>query len=91
MDEFTIHACEQGLRFTQVEKWDDLSEERRVQLGFNMGVMSHGLQLTKEEGYQWLADAREGTISMQEYRAHLESLIAEHAVPVKEENIAKPF
>lgn len=91
MDEFTTHACEQVLRFTQVAKWDDLSEERKVQLGFNMGVMSHGLELTKENGYQWLADAQEGTVTMQEYRAHLESLITDHEVLVKEENIAREF
>lgn len=91
MDEFTIHACEQGLRFTQIEKWDDLSEERKVQLGFNMGVMSHGLSLTKEEGFLPLTNAREGAISMQEYRAHPESLVKKYEVPVKEENIAKPF
>ena len=91
MDEFTIHACEQGLRFTQVEKWDDLSEERKVQLGFNMGVMSHGLALTKEDGYQWLANAREGTVTMQEYRTHLESLVTKYAVPVEEENITRLF
>lgn len=34
--DFIIHACEQVLRFSQVENWDNLSEERKVQLGFNM-------------------------------------------------------
>jgi len=39
MDDFIIHGCEQVLRFTQVEHWDDLSEELKVQLGFNMGLL----------------------------------------------------
>jgi len=29
-EDFIIHACEQVLRFTKVDKWDDLSEERKV-------------------------------------------------------------
>ena len=37
-EEFTKHACEQVLCFTQVEKWNDLSEKLKVQLGFNMGA-----------------------------------------------------
>ena len=44
-ENFTIHACEQALRFTRVDKWDDLSEEVKVQLGFNMGAMALGLEL----------------------------------------------
>lgn len=91
MDEFTTHACEQVLRFTQVDKWDDLPEERKVQLGFNMGVMSHGLLLAKEDGYQFLADAREGSISMQAFREHVLSLVQSRGVDVKEENITRPF
>jgi hypothetical protein len=91
MDALTIHGCEQVLRFSQVEKWDDLSEERKVQLGFNMGVMSHGLGLSKEEGYLALAAAREGTISMQEFRAKMLAIITARNVPVLPANIAKPF
>jgi hypothetical protein len=48
-EEFTKHACEQVLRFSIVEKWDDLSEARKVQLGFNMGAMSLALNLSKED------------------------------------------
>lgn len=91
MDSFVIHSCEQVLRFTRVDKWNDLSEERKVQLGFNMGAMSHGLGLTKEDGFQALSNARQEIISMQEFRGHLKSLIISHGVKVDEANIAKPF
>jgi hypothetical protein len=91
MDEFTIHGCEQVLRFTQVESWDDLSEALKVQLAFNMGAVALGLKLTKAEGFQALADVREGRISMQAFRNHLKSLIASHNVEVDEAKIARPF
>lgn len=91
MDEFLIHACEQVLRFTQIEHWGDLSEERKVQLGFNMGVVALGLKLTKDEGYKALADAREGKISMVSFRSHLKSLISLHQVKVDEANVARSF
>lgn len=91
VDEFTTHACEQILRFTQVEHWNDLSEELKVQLGFNMGVVALGLKLTKEDGFQALADAREGRTSMQAFRNHLKSLIAFHKIEVDETKIARPF
>lgn len=91
MDDFIIHGCEQVLRFTGAENWNDLSEERKVQLGFNMGVVSLGLKLTKEEGFQPLADAREGKISMQVFRNHLKSVIDSHQVKMDETKIARPF
>lgn len=91
MNDFVIHSCEQVLRFTRVDKWEDLSEERKVQLGFNMGVMSLGLSLTKEEGFLALSKAREGSMSMPELHKHLESLIKSHGVKVAEENIVRPF
>lgn len=89
--DFIIHACEQVLRFTQVDKWDDLSEERKVQLGFNLGAMALGLNLNKSESFQPLNDARSGVISMKEFRKHLLSLIILYKVEVDEINIAKPF
>lgn len=89
--EFVTHACEQILRFTQVAKWDDLSEERKVQLGFNMGVVALGLELTKEEGYMTLANTRQGIITMQAFHVHLKSIITAHNIAVDETNIAKPF
>ncbi len=91
MQDFVIHACEQVLRFTRVEQWDDLSEERKVQLGFNMGVAALGLKLTKDEGFQALADMREGKISVQDFQKHFKSLIISHEVKVDEANIARPF
>ena len=91
MDEFTIHGCEQVLRFTQVERWDDLSEALKVQLAFNMGAIALGLKLSKADGFQALADAREGRVTMQDFRNHLKSLVASHNVPVDEAKIARPF
>ncbi|HEY5220629.1 MAG TPA: hypothetical protein VIJ29_00550 [Candidatus Paceibacterota bacterium] len=91
VDEFTIHACEQVLRFTQVERWGDLSEELKVQLGFNMGVVALGLKLTKADGFRALADVREGRMPMQAFRNHLKSLIASHKVEIDEAKIARPF
>lgn len=91
MDEFVIHGCEQVLRFTRVEHWAELSEAVKVQLGFNMGVVALGLKLTKADGFQALADVREGRISMEAFRNHLRSLIASHNVPVDDAKIERPF
>jgi hypothetical protein len=90
-DEFVTHACEQVLRFTHVGKWDDLSEESKVQLGFNMGAMALGLSLTKEDGFLALSNVRQGTLSMQAFREHVKSIIASHNVEVDEAKIARPF
>jgi len=89
--EFVIHACEQVLRFAQVEKWNDLSEELKVQLGFNMGVMALGLSLTKEEGFLILSNARQSDISMQTFREHVEALVTSHNIKVDETNISRQF
>ncbi len=91
MNDFIIHGCEQILRFTQVSQWGDLSEERKVQLGFNMGVVALGLNFTKAESFQALADAREGKMSMQDFRSHLQSLVTAHNVNVDEKKIERPF
>jgi len=90
-EEFTIHACEQALRFAQVDSWDDMSEELKVQLAFNMGAMSLGLNLSKEDGFLSLANVRKGTVSMTEFREHLKSVIDYYGVEVSKENIKKPF
>ncbi|MFA6268329.1 MAG: hypothetical protein WCW13_04440 [archaeon] len=90
-EEFTIPACEQVLRFTRVSKWDDLSEELKVQLSFNMGAMALGLSLSKEEGYFSLQNARNGSISMEKFHEHLKSLILSHKIVVDETKIARPF
>lgn len=91
VDDFTTHACEQILRFSSVEHWDDLSEALKVQLGFNMGVVALGLKLTKADGFQALVDVREGRMSMQAFRNHLRSLIVFHKVEIDEANVARPF
>lgn len=90
-EEFTKHACEQVLRFTQVNKWDDLSEELKVQLGFNVGAMALGLNLSKEEGFLALSNAREGKISMKMFHEHIKSVILSHKIAVDEAKISRPF
>ena len=90
-EDFITHSCEQVIRFTRVEKWDDLPEERKVQLGFNMGAMALGLGLKKEDGFLALSDAREGKISMQTFQEHLRTLVVLHKVEVDEAKIARPF
>lgn len=91
MNEFVIHGCEQALRFSSVANWGDLAEDRQVQLAFNMGVVSLGLNLAKEAGYDWIAGARAGTVSMQAFHEHVRSLVITHAVLVNEENVHKPI
>ena len=90
-EEFTKHACEQVLRFTQVKKWDDLSEERKVQLGFNMGAMALGLNLSKEEGFMVLSNARDGSISMEKFHKHIRAIILSHKISIDEERVARAF
>ena len=67
MNDFTIHGCEQILRFSLAKNWKDLSETIKVQLGFNMGVVALGLNLSKEEGYLNLVALQEEIISMEEF------------------------
>ena len=90
-DEFIKHACEQVLRFTQVNNWDDLTEEVKVQLGFNMGAMALGLSLSKEDGFLALANARQGKTTMPEFREHLQKVIESHKVIVDPTQVARPF
>ena len=88
---FITHACEQVLRFTQVNKWGDLSEDIKVQLGFNMGVVALGLNLTKEEGFLALANASQEIISMQTFRGHMMNLIVSHKIQVDQAQVARKF
>ena len=90
-DEFIKHACEQVLRFSRVEHWGDLSEEIKVQLGFNMGAMALGLNLSKEEGYSAFSSAQKGETSMLMFREHLERVVREHGVPIDSEKVERPF
>ena len=91
MNKFTIHACEQVLRFSRVEKWGDLSEERKFQLAFNVGAMSLGLNLNKEDGFLSLANMRQGVLSMNDFREHIKALVISHGIKVNEANITKEF
>lgn len=91
MDDFVTHGCEQVLRFSRVERWDDLSEAVKVQLGFNMGVVSLGLKLDKSDGFLALADAREGKKTMAEFRDHLTRVIERHGVIVDPAKVSRAF
>ncbi len=90
-EEFVTHACEQILRFARVSKWDDLSEELKEQLGFNMGAMALGLNLSKEDGFLALSKARQGSISMEKFREHVKSMILFHKIVVDEAKVARPI
>ena len=89
--DFIKHTCEQVLRFTQVKKWDNLSEELKVQLGFNMGAMALGLNLSKEEGFLILSNARNGNISMEKFHKHIRAITLSYNIVVDEEKVARPF
>ena len=89
--DFIIHACEQVLRFTRVNKWNDLSEELKVQLGFNMGAMALGLNLNKEYGFLALSNARNGIISMEQFHEHIQSLIISHNIIIDKIKVARQF
>lgn len=91
MKDFVIHACEQSLRFSTVDKWEDLSDKLKMQFSFNVGVMALGLDLSKEEGYQALANVCEGTSSMSEFHNHVRSLLANREIVVNEENVNRSF
>lgn len=91
MDNFIIHACEQSLRFSADSKWENLSDKLRMQFSFNVGVMALGLDLSKEEGYQYLANVCQGKSLMREFHNHVRSLLASRGIEVNEENIKRPF
>ncbi len=89
--DFIIHACEQSLRFSTVSKWEDLSDKFKMQFSFNVGVMVLGLDVSKEEGYQYLANVCQGESSMNEFHTHVRSLLSNRGIEVSEENIRRPF
>lgn len=91
MDELLIHSCEQVLRFSRAQRWDDLSEERKVQLGYNMGAMAHALKLPKMDSFDSLTAAREGKMTMPEFHQHLRELVAKHQVTIDEAKVGRPF
>lgn len=89
--DLTAHACAQVLRFTTAANWDDLSEERKVQLGFNAGLMALGLGLNKDDGYLMLLQAQQGTLTMAQLHGHFQGLVAQHGISVPPEDIQRPF
>jgi hypothetical protein len=88
--ELVAHACTQVLRFTSVATWDDLSSDRQVQLGFNLGLVVLGLGLSKTEGYDALALAQTGAQSMQQLHNHFKSLISKHNIEPDQVQLDKP-
>ena len=90
MKDFIIHACEQSLRFSSGSKWEDLSDASRMQFSFNVGALALGLDLSKEEGYQHLADVCQGKTTMSEFHDHVRSLLTHRGIMVNEENIKRP-
>jgi len=91
MKDFVIHACEQSLRFSTVNKWEDLSDKLKMQFSFNVGVMALGLDLSKQDGYQSLADVCQGKLLMSEFHDHVRSLLTGRKIEINEENIKRPF
>jgi hypothetical protein len=90
-EEFIKHACEQVLRFTRAGNWGDFSEEVKVQIGFNVGAMALGLDLSKEDGFLALASVREGSISMEEFREHIRSIVKSYNIEIDEAMVDRPF
>jgi hypothetical protein len=90
-DPFIVHSAEQVLRFTRANHWDDLSEARKVQLGFNMGVFALGLGLSKEESFIMLTHAHEGRITMDKFHEHLLEIIDSKGIVVDHGRVLRPF
>lgn len=89
--DFIKHACEQALRFSKARSWDDLSEESKVQLGFNMGAMALGLSLSKEDGFLALANLRTGVTTTGQFREHIMKVVDKYRVHVEQAQIDRPF
>jgi hypothetical protein len=88
---FVIHSAEQVLRFTRADRWDDLPEARKVQLGFNLGVLALALDLSKEDSYLLLTKAREGRIAMKALRHRLLELIKAEGLVLDQDKVLRPF
>lgn len=72
-------------------RWDDLPEARKVQLGFNLGVLALGLDLEKGDSFDALTAAREGTLSMTDFRNHLLEVITAHGIDVDPSKVSRPL
>lgn len=90
-EDFIVHACEQVMRFTRVDNWNDLPEAVKVQLGFNMGAMALGLSLSKEDGFMALTNLREGKVSIAKFRTHIKEVIEINQIKVDQKMIDRPF
>ncbi len=90
-EDFIVHACEQVMRFTRIDSWNDLSEAVKVQIGFNMGAMALGLNLSKEDGFMALTNLREDKVSISEFRIHIEQVIEINGINVDQKMIDRPF
>lgn len=55
---FRNHSATQVVRFTK--RWDDLDEQRKLQLAFNMGALSMSDDIRKEESYDVLMKLHDG-------------------------------
>lgn len=91
MNEFTKHACEQVLRFSQANSWAALNDDVKAQLIFNVGAMAHGLNLSKEEGYLAITNVRKGEQPISVFRENMKRLILEHNIEIDETMVARPF
>jgi hypothetical protein len=89
--DFITHGCEQVLRFTRVGCWDELCDERKIQLAFNFGVAALGLNLNKIQGYDRLSGLTSGNISMSDFHNIMRELYLSLEVNMVESNIIKPF
>jgi len=79
------------LRFTQVEHWNDLPEALKVPTRLQYGSCRARIKTDQSDGFQALADVREGRMSMKAFRNHLKSLIVSHKVEVDEAKVVRPF
>ncbi|MFM2374348.1 MAG: hypothetical protein RLZZ234_343 [Candidatus Parcubacteria bacterium] len=91
VSQFVIHSCEQVLRFSSVPQWNDLSEERKIQLSFNLGAMVHALALSKEEGWDQLNRLRNGNLDTAAFKEHIQSIVDERNVAVDLNMVNRPI
>lgn len=53
--------------------------------------MALGLNLSKEDGFLVLSNARNGNISMEEFHKHIRAITLSYKIMVDEEKVARPF
>ena len=89
--QFVIHSCEQVLRFSSVPRWNDLSEERKIQLSFNLGAMVHALELSKEQGWDQLDQLRSGSLDTATFNKHIRTILNERNITVDPAMVDRPI